>query len=59
MYFLTCGLHNFQLCTLVYLLLGRGVMIGVRWGGKKKALEPLDWLGLDGMDFTTQFFGFL
>lgn len=35
-------------------------MIGVRWGErKKKALEPLDWLGLDDMDFTTQFFGFL
>lgn len=27
--------------------------------GERKALEPLDWLGLDGMDFTTQFFGFL
>lgn len=33
-------------------------MIGV-WWGERKALEPLDWLGLDGMDFTTQWFFFL
>ena len=34
-------------------------MIGVCCWGERKALESLDWLGLDAMGFTTQFCGVL
>lgn len=47
-----CGLHYFHL-SVVHLFLSRGVevlMMGVCWR-ERKALEPLGWLGLDGMDF--------
>lgn len=39
--------------SLVYLLLGRGVNNRSMLWGERKALEPLDWLGLESMNFTT------